>query len=274
MRREWFILPLFVLLLIFCVQAQNSAPLGTQEGLHPAAPTRPYEPPSPAATAQELAQRGDEFRGDKAYADAIEYYRAALLKTHDPPGQASLLNRIGIAEMQTQHLSDARKNLERALKKQRDFAEAHNNLGVVYYIQRKYAPAAAEYRKAIRLNDADASFHVNLGTNYFANKDYAHAMAEYQRAVQLDPQIFEHKSRIGVSAQLSSPGDRALFSYLLAKSYAQAGDNDRSLEYLKKAMEEGYPDIKNVYKDQEFRELRQDPRFLSLMAAKPKAITE
>jgi len=41
---------------------------------------------------------------------------------------------------------------------------------------------------------------------------------------------------------------------------------ERSLHYLRKAMEDGYKDIKNVYRDEEFSDLRKDPRFAELMA--------
>jgi hypothetical protein len=56
--------------------------------------------------------------------------------------------------------------------------------------------------------------------------------------------------------------------------FARNGVSDRSLHYLKKAMEEGYKDIKNVYKDDEFSTLRKDPRFAELMAAKTTAIPD
>ena len=54
----------------------------------------------------------------------------------------------------------------------------------------------------------------------------------------------------------------------MAKLYARMGYSDRSLEYLRKAMEENYKDFKNVYRDTEFAELRKDKRFTELVASK------
>ncbi len=68
---------------------------------------------------------------------------------------------------------------------------------------------------------------------------------------------------------MSSPEDRAHFDYVMAKLFAQAGNSDRSLQYLRKALEEGYKGIDAVYKDAEFAGLRKDPRFTELMAARP-----
>jgi tetratricopeptide (TPR) repeat protein len=273
-HRNMIALALCLPVLICCAVAQEAAPPPATEGVHPAAVPRPFAPPSPTATVEELEQRGNELREEKAYRDAIDYYLAALGKTSDRPVQASLYNRIGIAQLQLQHLREAQKNFDRALKKQKNLAEARNNLGVACYLEKKYSRAIDEYRKAIQLNDTEASFHNNLGTAYFASKQFDRAMAEYRRAIQLDPEVFHHTSRVGVAAQLSNVDDRALFAFLLARTYAQAGDIDRSLEYLRKAIEDGYPDIKNVYKDEEFSALRKDPRFTDLMAAKPKAIQE
>jgi hypothetical protein len=73
---------------------------------------------------------------------------------------------------------------------------------------------------------------------------------------------------------MSSPDDRAKFSYVVAKLFAKQGNTDRSLEYLRRAMEEGYKGIDQVYKDDEFAGLRKDPRFTQLMASRPPAIPE
>ena len=60
----------------------------------------------------------------------------------------------------------------------------------------------------------------------------------------------------------------------MAKLYAKMGATDRCLEHLRRALEEGYKGIGDVYKDAEFAELRKDPRFAELMAARPPAIPE
>ena len=51
-------------------------------------------------------------------------------------------------------------------------------------------------------------------------------------------------------------------------------DSDHALQYLRRALEEGYPGINDVYKDSDFEGLRKDTRFAQLMAAKPTAIPE
>jgi Flp pilus assembly protein TadD, contains TPR repeats len=227
---------------------------------------RRAEPPPANATAAELEQRADVLREEKMFSDALDYYRAALTKG---PRTADLYNKLGIAELQLTRLNDAHRDFDRAIKLNNDFPEAYNNLGVTYYLRKKYKNAIKEYGKAVKLRDESASFHSNLGTAYFARKEYEKANVEYVRAMQLDPAIFDRRSQGGVSAQLSSPEDRAHFDYVMAKLFAKSGNADRSLQYLRKAMEEGYSKIDNAYKDTEFAELRKDKRFGELMAARP-----
>jgi tetratricopeptide (TPR) repeat protein len=226
-------------------------------------------PPSANASAQELEARGDELRAEKFYADAIDYYRAALGKSET----AVLHNKIGITQIGMLHWDKAKKEFERAIKRDPAYPEAYNNLGVVNYIKSDYKKAIRRYEKALALREGSASFHSNLGTAYFARKQYDKASGEYLRALELDPDIFERQSPAGVAARLPSPGERARFSYVIAKMYAKAGNPDRCLLYLKKAMEAGYAGISDVYRDEEFAEVRKDPRFTELMASKPVAVS-
>ena len=234
-------------------------------------PLRRADPPAASATVAELEQRGDTLRAEKSYLDALDYYRAAVAKE---PKNARLFNKIGINELQMARFNEARKDLERAIKNDRQFADAYNNLGVIYYLQKKYGKAIKQYEEAIKLRPDSASFYSNLGAAYFSKNEFEKASLAYNQALAIDPDIFERTSHTGVQAQMSSPGDRAHYYYVLAKLYAKAGVPDRSLQYLRRAMEEGYKGIDDVYKDAEFAGLRKDPRFTELMAARPLAIPE
>ena len=234
-----------------------------------AAPPR-VGPPSPTASAEELIETAQRLHGDKAYLDAIDYYRAAIRKDNS----AVVWNKLGITQLAMGRLDDARKSFEKSIKLDKAYPDALNNVGVVWYKMNKYSKAIKYYKKAIALRDESAPFHNNLGAAYFSKKELSRAIGEYQRAFQIDPSVFDRSSKVGVVAQLSSPEDRAQYSYLLAKMFAGYGNVDRSLEYLRKAMEDGYKGIDEVYKDQEFASLRKDPRFNELMTSKPVAIPQ
>lgn len=236
----------------------------------PPVPPQRVAPPSATASADELVDRADVLHAQKQYLDAIDYYRAAIKKDN----AAATWNKLGITYLQTNDLQQAHKCFDKSSKLDKTYPDAKNNLGVIYYMRKKYSKAIKYYKQAIALRDGAASFHSNLGTAYFSKKEISRAMAEYQRALQLDPAVFDHQSAAGVAAQLSSPEDRAHYSYVLAKMYAQSGNFDRSLNYLRKAMEDGYKGIDDVYKDQEFAGLRKDPRFNELMVSKPVAIPQ
>ena len=230
---------------------------------------RTVDPPAPDATLAELEARADQLRGLKLYLDALDYYRAVLARE---PNAARVLNKVGITELMMQRYSEAKKSFERSIKMDRKFADSYNNLGVVFYEQKRYGPAVKQYQKAIAMDGSSASFFSNLGAALFSRKEFDPAVVAYQHALQLDPEVFERTSRAGVQAQLPSPEDRARYDYTVAKLYAKMGFSDRSLEYLRKAIEEGFKDVKNVYKDAEFSELRKDKRFSELMAARTPAL--
>jgi tetratricopeptide (TPR) repeat protein len=234
-------------------------------------PLHRAEPPAAGATAEQLENEGDQLRGDKNFLDAVDYYEAALKKSANG---AVLFNKIGMSQLGLQRYREAEKSFGRAIRADRTRANAYNNLGVVYYLQKNYGKALKQYSKAIALEGDAASFYSNRGAAYFSKKQFDKAAVDYSKAMELDPDIFERVSRSGVMAQLASPEDRAHYDYVLAKLYAKMGVPERSLHYLKKAMEEGYKDIKDVYKDNEFTELRKDPRFAELMAAKPASIPD
>jgi tetratricopeptide (TPR) repeat protein len=232
---------------------------------------RRAEPPAANATAEELESAGDRLQGEESHLDALDYYQAALAKK---PGDARLYNKLGIVELQMQRYKEARRHFEKAIKNERTFASAYNNLGSVYYGQRNYGAAIKQYRKAIQLEPAVASFHANMGAAYFAKKDFEAAGMSYARALELDPDVLERHAHSGIAAQLPQSVDVARYAFVMAKLYARSGAFDRALEYLQRAIAEGYKGMEEVFKDADFTGLRKDPRFAELVADQPLAFQE
>ncbi len=145
-------------------------------------------------------------------------------------------------------------------------------MGTVYYAQKKYRSAINRYRAALKIKPDAASYYSNLGTAYFARKEYKKAALSYQTAVKLDPDIFENHSTFGTTLQERSVAEFAKFHYYLARTYAKAGQNDRALLYIRKALEEGFRDRKLFMEEPEFEALRTTQEFKELMILEPRVL--
>jgi len=250
----------------FLVISVCLSPAYTAEAQDVSYTIRRAETPPANSTAEELEKTGDQLRAEEAYLDALDYYQAALAKK---PNYSRLYNKLGIVELQLQRYKQSRKDFEKAIKLERTFASTYNNLGALYSAQKNYGAAIKQYQKAIQLEPFIATYYANMGAAYFAKKDFEHAGVSFGRAMELDPDVMERHSRAGISTGLRSSEDTARYAFVLAKLYAAKGAIDRSLVYLKRAMEEGYKGIEDVYKDSAFAPVRKDPRFAELMAPKP-----
>ncbi|MBV8731579.1 MAG: tetratricopeptide repeat protein [Acidobacteriia bacterium] len=224
--------------------------------------TRQQTPPTRPLT---LEERGDILMARKMYREAIDTFQS------DKNKNAVLYNKIGIAYHQLQQLDNAKKFYEQAVKLKRDYAEALNNIGTVYYAKKSYRRAIGYYRRALRISDS-ASIYSNLGTAYFARKQYIEATKAYQEALDRDPDVFEHRSNYGTLLQDRNVEERARFHYELAKMYAQKGRNELALQYVRKCLEEGFKDKKKLAEDPEFQSLRETDEFKQLMATEQRVL--
>jgi tetratricopeptide (TPR) repeat protein len=202
----------------------------------------------------------------KMYREAIEAFGEGS------PKDAVLRNKIGIAHHQMMQLDLARKYYEQAVKLKPHYSEAINNLGTVYYAGKSYRRAISQYKKALKLAPDSASIHSNLGTAYFARNQVALATEEFRTALKLDPNVFEHHSSYGVMLQERSVQDRAKYHYWMAALYAQEGRSDLALQYLRKALEEGYKERKKLPEDPAFASMRDLPEFKELIALEPRVL--
>jgi len=97
-------------------------------------------------------------------------------------------------------------------------------------------------------------------------------MVAYEKALELDPEVFEHRSSHGVLLQERSVEERAKFHFYLAKTYAKAGQTERALLYIRKAIEEGFKEREKFTGDPEFATLQELPEFQQLMALQPRVL--
>jgi tetratricopeptide (TPR) repeat protein len=182
-----------------------------------------------------------------------------------PKDSPVIWNKLGIAYQHMYALDFAKLQYEKALFLNPKYAEAINNLGTVYYGEKDYHRAEKYYKKALRLKPDCASFYSNLGTAYFAERKYKPAIDAYQRAFSIDPQVFIRDSmeRIPENGPME---EQAKLNYALAKLYAQAGNLDAAIQYLRAALIDGFDDRKKLMADKELAALRDTPQFHLLLA--------
>lgn len=223
---------------------------------------------APAERQLSTEETADLFMARKQYREAAETYKQL---TEQSPRNAVYLNKLGIAYHQQTALSLALKYYERAAKADPKYADALNNVGTIWYQRKKYGKAIKAYDKAIKIRDDMAVLYSNLGYAYFGDKKYEESIAAFRMALARDPQFFEHNgSRTGSLLQDRSVSDRGRFYFLLAKSFAETGNFDRCILYLRKAKDEGYASlVADLKKDQAFTAVLKDPAVQEILAPKP-----
>ncbi|HYL37186.1 MAG TPA: tetratricopeptide repeat protein [Bryobacteraceae bacterium] len=261
-RHPWFLMCSLALALPGAAQQPPSNPATFRDESRTGQSPAPAKPP--VAVTPEM--RGDIFMAKKMYREAAEAYKQG------PKDSAVLLNKTGIAYHQMLELNLAEKYYRLAIKIDPHYAEAINNLGTIYYARKSYRRAVNEYKRALRIHPKSASILSNLGTGYFARKDYKRASETWQQAVALDPEVFESRSTQGVLLQERSVEERAKFHYALAQTYAKAGQNDRALLYIRRALEEGYKERKKIAEDPAFAALKDLPEFKELLTSEPRVL--
>lgn len=115
--------------------------------------------------------------------DAAEKgYREIL--DHEPQN-VEVLHLLGILLAQKKDFNEARKLVERALKKDRYSALLHNSLGNILKNLHEYKDAIFHYQQALHLQSESASAHNNLGTVFYLLNQLESAEKHYRAAIKL-----------------------------------------------------------------------------------------
>jgi tetratricopeptide (TPR) repeat protein len=263
----------FIALLLFlnlCFPSARGV-LGAQEA-QPAPPPATGQAHETPAKPRSLSfeERADIFMARKSYGDAVDYYYRALKEAHFT--NALVWNKLGIAYQQLQDYHAARNAYNKALRHQKDYAEALNNIGTIYFMQDKYGKSVKYYLRAIKLNPDSASYHLNLGTSFFHMKKYKESVEEYRTALRLDPDVFAERSAFGTTIETRAPDPE--YYFYLGKVFASLGRVEEAVRSLRRALEDGFKDRKRILDDPDFMKISQNPAYIELMTNPPVAIKD
>jgi tetratricopeptide (TPR) repeat protein len=241
-------------------------PLPDRDRLHQSdqwAQVQSHLPDPATATPQALELQADILRARRFPQDALDYYRYAVARGGN---SASLLNKLGLAELEMRNIELARAYFQRAVKLDRKYAEAWNNLGAVEYLDRTSDQAVSDYKRAIKLDKHDAVFRANLATACFERKDFGQARRQITEALKIDPTIFERREGTGgIAAHVLTAEDHARFSYEMARLYAREGLEEQMLHALAVASEAGMDVQHEMHRDPALAKFELDPRVVVLV---------
>ena len=218
---------------------------------------------SAAAAADPLLSRppseeiGDVLSARGRFLAAIHVFEAL-------PPTALIENKLGVACEHMMMFDRARNSFQAAIKLDPSYAEAYNNLGTLAHSQGDLPRAEKMYKKSLKLKPDSASTLKNLGTLYYAERKFKKGDKAYQQAVALDPHAFDHNPAHDVQApaKAQSAGE---MHYHMAMTSAQAGSRQLALDYLRKAIGEGFKDRNRLLHDKEFADLRTTEVFLQMV---------
>jgi Tfp pilus assembly protein PilF len=203
-------------------------------------------------------QIGDTFVLRQRYQAAILAYKSG------PRNSATLLNKMGIANQLMLNESEAQRCYQTALKLEPRNAHVLNNLGTLYDAEKRYSDAERMYRRALAAEPNSALVEKNLGTALLAQHKYKKGWEAYQAALAIDPNIFQSDKALRVENP-ATVEERGAMNYYMARSCVRAGMNDRAIEYLRKALTEGFINSKKLIADNEFASLHGLPAFDQLI---------
>ncbi|NQU74908.1 MAG: tetratricopeptide repeat protein [Planctomycetes bacterium] len=144
----------------------------------------------------------------------------------DPPNRltdtARTHNARAVELIGQANLEEAEKQLKSALAADKYFGSAHNNLGAVYFKQKKYYHAAWEFQCAAKLMPKAHAPCNNLGLLFEAAGQPDKAAEWYEKALALAPESMEvvgNLARLNVRTNQNDEQTRLLLREIMTKDH-------------------------------------------------------
>jgi Flp pilus assembly protein TadD/sugar lactone lactonase YvrE len=120
--------------------------------------------------------------------------------------------------------------------------------GVKHFNAQRWPEAVKAWEQVVAINPQLGRAWNNLANAYYRSKDYRKAIPAFAKMLEL------------------RSGYPAIAAYNTACCHALLGEKDAALEWLQKALDLGFRNLRQMRDDDDLRSLRDDPRFQKMVA--------
>lgn len=153
---------------------------------------------------------GNEMDRQGKLEEAVSHYSMAL---HFHPNYAQVHNNLGVIFANQAQPDRALDHYREALRIRPDYAKAHDNLGILLARQGKFDEAVKHYHEAIRIESRNAKTHYNLGIALSRKGNTEHAIESFEKAIQINPDYIKAYFHLGEAYAQQRKMDKALEHY-------------------------------------------------------------
>jgi tetratricopeptide (TPR) repeat protein len=178
-------------------------------------------------------QRGIAFYNIDKLTDAEKDLSKALeLSPTDP----AVHNMLGLLFGKLKYDSRSIEEFDKAILINSEFAEAYNNRGIAYGNMKEFPKALVDLTIAIKIDPAFAEAYYNRGYIYIELNDYKEAIKDFTKLITLEPANAMAYVNRGMSYYLSAQYETAIKDFQKAKLLDASFSKDMD-EYIKKTRE-------------------------------------
>ena len=116
-----------------------------------------------------------------------------------------------------EHHQEKIEELQKIISENKEYARAHNYLGLAYLQQKNYSTAKHSLLESIKINPKYAKAHNNLGVLYEELGETAKAIESYKTASRIDPEDPDSFYNLGLAYDSLEDGENSVYHMVLAK---------------------------------------------------------
>ncbi len=182
----------------------------------------------------------------------------------------------GIAYSHKESLDAAIKDFTKVTELAPRYAMVYQDRGFAYYRKGQYDRAIQDYSKAIDLDPKLATAYHKRAVAYKKQGQTGKSLADYSKAAGLYNDFglrFASKGDLDrasnfFQAAIEASPDGPIGYYNMACMYSMKKDVQKACDFLKKAIQKGYSEWKELKKDESLNNIKQSPCYRDILAGK------